>query len=400
MLFLLTSLGACKQSTTKQAQENNTSEKFIKGSNLQIGFEEIIKNLNSPIAMVDASDEKSRFLIAEQGGTIRVFEDGKMLEKPFLNVKNKMIKLNEFYDERGLLGLALHPNYTNNGLFYIYYSAPSNIKNNNCKNIIAEGKVSEDKNIASEELRVILEIEKPESNHNGGQLAFGKDGYLYIAVGDGGGADDQHGADGNGQSLQTHLGKILRIDINTKPYSIPNDNPFLNGKGLPEIYAYGLRNPWRFSFDKETGKLFCADVGQNEYEEINIIENGDNCGWRIMEGLHCFNPSDGCDKTGLKMPVHEYSHDVGQSATGGFVYRGSEIPTINGLYIYADWTGPLFYLYEENGLWKSGNVEVKNREEDLRILSFGEDKYGELYVLTSKEVSPSSFTGSVYKIIK
>lgn len=402
--ILLSAMIACSNSNSSQINTNdksNTSAETLEpGAALQIGLKEVATNLNSPIGMVDASDATTkRFLIAEQGGLIKVLENGKILSQSFLDLKNKMVKLNAFYDERGLLGLALHPNYSENGLFYVYYSAASSLKGSNHKSVLAEYSVSANKNIANTNGRVIMEIEQPESNHNGGQLAFGKDGFLYIALGDGGGADDKHGKIGNGQNLNTLLGKILRIDVATKPYSIPKDNPFVGrADSKPEIYAYGLRNPWRFSFDKQTGKLFCADVGQNEWEEINIIEKGGNYGWRIMEAKHCFNPASNCNQKGLILPVHEYSHDVGVSVTGGFVYRGTAVASLYGKYIFADWTGPMFYLQENGKNWVSGNIDIQNKPEDLRILSFAEDKQGELYILTSREVTPKSFTGSVYKI--
>lgn len=398
LIGLVVFLSACSQSQAPKS--NNTVTTEATDYHPSIKIMELAKDLNSPVGMIDVSDEKKRFLVIEQSGLIKVIEDGKLLPQVFLNIKDKMVSLNSFYDERGLLGICAHPNYQQNGLFYLYYSATSTKAGSNHKSVLAEYKTSSNKNSAENTGRIILEIEQPESNHNGGQLAFGPDGYLYVALGDGGGANDEHGEIGNAQNLNTLLGKILRIDVSGKPYLIPKDNPFVNQKNCrPEIYAYGLRNPWRFSFDKNTGKLFCADVGQNEYEEVNIIEKGGNYGWRIMEGLHCFNPANDCNKEGLKMPIHEYSHDKGQSVTGGFVYNGKAATSLNNKYVFGDWTGPLFYLIEEQGQWQAGDIEIIDRPKDLRILSFAEDKEGELYLLTSREVSPESFTGSVYKIV-
>ncbi len=395
---LLILFSACTQNPTNKS--NTVVNTNPTDYNPSIKIMELAKDLNSPVGMIDVSDDKKRFLVIEQSGLIKVIEDGKLLPQVFLNIKDKMVSLNSFYDERGLLGICAHPDYNQNGLFYLYYSAPSTKKGSNHKSVLAEYKVSNNKNVAAGLSKIILEVEQPESNHNGGQLAFGPDGFLYIALGDGGGANDEHGEIGNAQNLNTLLGKILRIDVSGNPYSIPTDNPFVNRKDArPEIFAYGLRNPWRFSFDKGTGKLFCADVGQNEYEEVNIIEKGGNYGWRIMEGLHCFNPASDCNKDGLTMPIHEYAHDKGQSVTGGFMYNGKTVSSLNNKYVFGDWTGPLFYLMQENGQWRSGSIEITDRPQDLRILSFAEDKEGELYILTSREVSPESFTGSVYKIV-
>jgi glucose/arabinose dehydrogenase len=395
ILFVLT---ACTESTKVTSTENNGN---VASSNTTkvLQLKKIAGDLNSPIGMVDASSQnQKRFFIAEQGGNILVLLNDSLLDKPLLSLKSKMVKLNAFYDERGLLGICLHPSFEENRKMYLYYSAPSSKKGSNHKSILAEYVLNPDFTGIQNDGKVILEIEQPESNHNGGQLAFGPDGMLYIALGDGGGANDEHGEIGNGQNLNTLLGKILRIDVSTLPYTIPKDNPFVNSKNKAEIYAYGLRNPWRFSFDKTTGRLFCADVGQNEYEEVNIIVKGGNYGWRIMEAGHCFNPSSQCDTTGLIMPIHEYTHEQGKSITGGFVYRGSKMPEMYGKYIFGDWTGPLFSIWEDNGKWTSSVLEIQNKPEDLRILSFAEDKASELYILSSREVTPESYTGEIYML--
>lgn len=389
---------ACSQNKNNSTSGN--SVKTIEDVKLSIKVLEIASGLSSPVGMVDISDQSNKFLVIEQSGLIKVIENEIVKPEIFLNLKDKMVTLNSSYDERGLLGICLHPNYPTNGLFYVYYSAPSNVAGSNHKSVIAEYKTSKNKNSSEGTGRIVLEVEQPESNHNGGQLAFGPDGFLYIALGDGGGANDEHGEHGNAQHLNTLLGKILRIDVSGSPYTIPKDNPFINQKNArPEIFAYGLRNPWRFSFDKKTGKLFCADVGQNKYEEINIITSAGNYGWRIMEGLHCFNPANDCNKENITLPIHEYTHEVGQSVTGGFVYRGSSMKDLYGKYIFGDWTGPLFFLKENSEAWTSGEIEITNRPKDIRILSFAEDLNGELYILTSKEVSPKSFTGSIYRIV-
>jgi glucose/arabinose dehydrogenase len=238
---------------------------------------------------------------------------------------------------------------------------------------------------------VILSFDQPYSNHNGGHLEFGPDGYLYIATGDGGSGGDPLG---HAQNRQTFHGNILRIDIDSRgpqgSYAIPPDNPFAgNSEGyLEEIYAYGLRNPWRFSFDPLTGLLWAGDVGQNAVEEINIIEKGKNYGWNIMEGSQCFNPPTGCDSTGLAMPVYEYLHPLGRSITGGYVYRGSELPLLEGAYVYADFVSGLIWA-----LWyQEGEVQTNYTIADtnLMISSFGEDDNHELYF--------TAFDGRVYKL--
>ena len=227
--------------------------------------------------------------------------------------------------------------------------------------------------------RIIMEIPQPEANHNGGQLAFGPDGMLYIALGDGGGGGDRHGTIGNGQDINTLLGSILRIDINgEQPYAIPPDNPFVGTDGLDEIWAYGLRNPWRFSFDREgTNQLYAADVGQSQWEEINIIEKGGNYGWRIMEGMHCYNPATNCDQTGLILPIAEYSHSVGISITGGYVYRGSQIPELYGKYVFGDYNGKLFYLEEDGETYTIQPFDIEgfsSNDINRDITSFAEDE--------------------------
>ena len=257
------------------------------------------------------------------------------------------------------------------------------------KSVLAEYKVSaSNPDSAAAEETVLMEILQPESNHNGGCLAFGKDDYLYIGLGDGGGAGDKHGITGNGQNLNTLLGKILRIDVNSQvPYGIPRDNPFVDKAGArPEIYAYGLRNPWRFSFDRSTGQLFCADVGQDKWEEIDLIEKGRNYGWNVMEGNHCFNPSEKCDMTDLTLPITEYSHSEGISVCGGYVYRGKNHPEWNGIYFFADWSGKMFSLRKNrSGGWSRSVLnfgDTKSNALDLHINSMGEDDNGEIYLVT------------------
>ncbi len=368
---------------------------------IEIEVERVARRIVSPVAGTHAGDGSGRLFIAEQTGSIKIIQDDEVLDEPFLDVSDKLVNVNSGYDERGLLGLAFHPNYTENGRFFIYYSAPGS--GGNHQSILAEYHVSsDDPNKAADDERIIMQVDQPESNHNGGQIVFGPDGMLYIGLGDGGGAGDRHGSIGNGQNLTTLLGSILRINVDGEvPYEVPEDNPFVGQNGRDEIWAYGLRNPWKFSFDRKTGRLFCGDVGQNEWEEIDIIERGGNYGWRVMEASHCFNPSSGCDQSGKILPIDEYNHDLGISITGGYVYRGQQYSSLYGKYIFADWTGKVFYLEETTeGEWTRNEFHTNGRDTSEfgpRILSFAEDEEGELYLLTSSG-GPTSPSGMIYKI--
>lgn len=280
--------------------------------------------------------------------------------------------------ERGLLGLAFHPDFFENGRIYINYTSPDPLRTRVSRFSADEDEADPD----SEE--IILEFDQPQTNHNGGQARFGPDGYLYISSGDGGGAGDPGN---NAQDAQNLLGAMLRIDVDNQDesleYAIPEDNPFLGSEdGLNEIFAWGLRNPWRFSFDLETGVLWAADVGQSAWEAIHIVEAGNNYGWSIIEGSHCYPPGTTCDTTGLEMPVFEYSHDEGRrSVTGGYVYRGSLNPSLEGLYIYGDFvSGHLWALdYDMEEEEVISNTELAGTGHN--ISSFGQDGDGELYVL-------------------
>lgn len=365
-----------------------------------VTLKQIAEGLEGPVGMDAPDDASGRLFIIEQPGFIRIIKNGQLLSTPFLDVTSKLDKLGSFYSEKGLLGLAFHPQYKTNGKFYIYYSAPPQKRGMDNTSVIAEYTVSSNPDVANTNGKVVLQIDEPESNHNGGQLCFGPDGYLYIGVGDGGGAGDKHGTTGNGQNLNTLLGKILRIDVNTESgYKIPSDNPFVGKDGSDEIFAYGLRNPWRFSFDRRNGTLFCGDVGQNNYEEVDIIEKGKNYGWRIMEGKHCYDPSKGCNMTGLAMPIDEYDHSLGKSVIGGYVYHGTSYPDMQGKYIFGDWTGKIFMLLQPSstGTWERRAITI-NHSGDFYINSFGEGQNGELYALGQDAVGPRK-AGKVYQLI-
>ncbi|MDX2190858.1 MAG: PQQ-dependent sugar dehydrogenase [Bacteroidota bacterium] len=372
----------------------------------QIKLQEIATNLVSPIGMSYPEDGTGRLFVIEQRGLIYIIDKNqKLLDKPFLDISKSVVKLTARYDERGLLGLAFHPKYKENGRFFVYYSSSLPVTGQDHVAILSEFKVDpKDPNRALPAEKVLMKINQPEWNHNGGQLLFGPDGFLYFGLGDGGSGGDPHGTIGNGQDLSNVLGKILRIDVNGKqPYSIPADNPFVGQKNVAsEIWAYGLRNPWRFSIDKVTGRLFCGDVGQNKYEEVDIVEKGKNYGWRIMEGVHCFNPETNCDKTNLVLPITEYDRSEGSSVTGGYVYRGKAIADLYGKYIFADWRGVLFALTEkQDKTWE--RVQLKTDYSDfknLNINSLGEDSEGEIYLMVQDLDGPFQTSGKVLKLVR
>ena len=365
---------------------------------------QLINNqIQSPLALGVPGDGSNRLFICQKEGKVWIIQNGKMLTQPFLDVSNQLVRINPGYDERGLLGIAFHPDFKTNHKFYVYYSVPSDIKGSDHKSLIVEYKVSANNpNMADiSSKRILLEVEEPESNHNGGNLVFGPDGYLYICLGDGGGAGDRHGSFGNGQNLTTLLGKIIRIDVNGEPYRVPKDNPFVNrADARPEIWAYGLRNPWRFSFDRATKQLFAGDVGQNKYEEVDIITKGGNYGWRIKEGLHDYDLQNSAPKSTLIDPIYEYSHDQGVSITGGYVYRGKAIPELQGKYVYGDYNGRMWVLTKTGNKWVNSDLDVANKpDENMQIYSWGEDEDGELYMLVNFSTS-SGGKGAVYKLVK
>ena len=350
---------------------------------LDLSLDLLASGFSDPIHVTHAGDATGRLFVAQQRGRIRIVtRAGAILTPDFLDLgATGLDRVSRSGSERGLLGLAFHPDYPYNGRFFVNYTDRTS-----GDTLIEEFRVSAaDPNAADPASgRIILgPIDQPESNHNGGVITFGPDGYLYIGTGDGGGGGDRHGTIGNGQSLDTLLGKILRIGVDrTDPglaYAIPASNPFReNSAALDEIYAYGLRNPWRFSFDRATGRLFCADVGQNELEEVNIIDPGGNYGWRIMEADACYNPSSGCDQTGLILPIGQYSHALGCSVTGGYVYRGIAFPALQSLYLFGDYcSGRIWSLQETSpGNWS----QTQRLDSSEQIVSFGEDESGELYL--------------------
>jgi glucose/arabinose dehydrogenase len=355
------------------------SDRFMSSQPVDFTVEEAFPELafNHPVGIYNAGDGTNRLFVLEQEGVIYVFENSQTVRsaKVFLDIRDRV---NDEGFEEGLLGVAFHPNYKTNGYLYVDYTAA-----NPRRTVIARYQVdANDPNKANKNSElVILEVDQPYSNHNGGQLGFGPDGYLYIALGDGGSSGDPQC---NGQNRKTLLGSILRIDVespsNERKYGIPDDNPLVgNTEGYrEEIYAYGLRNPWRFSFDPETDWLWTGDVGQNKWEEIDIIESGKNYGWNVMEGKHCYEPSTSCNTTGLELPIWEYDHNTGHSITGGFVYRGSKIPQLIGSYIYGDFENGQIWALQYDGT--SNPVNNLLFETDYEISSFGVDENNELYI--------------------
>src|SRR6478736_1948718 len=300
----------------------------LEGAGLAVTMEPFLDGFDSPLAAVNAGDGSGRLFVVEQGGLIRIVRDGKLLPDPFLDVSAEITS----GGERGLLGLAFHPNYPKDPRFFVDYT------DTNGDTQVASFTVdaaNPDRANAGSEQRLLF-VDQPYANHNGGALAFGPDGDLYIALGDGGSGGDPHG---NGQKLSTKLGKILRINVGAAgatAYTVPPDNPFASTSGAePAIFLYGLRNPWRFSFDRATGDLWIGDVGQGAWEEVDVARAGtsaENYGWNRMEATHCFRPSAGCDESGLTMPVAEYSHSDGCTVIGGYVYRGSAQAALAGRY--------------------------------------------------------------------
>jgi glucose/arabinose dehydrogenase len=360
----------------------------------------VTDNLRSPTAVTFPGN--GDIWVTEQPGLIRVVKNGKLLDEPLLDLRSKMLKVNKGYEERGLLGICLHPQFNATKKFYVFYSTTTTGKFDH-KDVIAEYKLSANTGkLDPNSGRIILTADKPDGNHDGGCIQFGPDGYLYISFGDGGGQGDKHGEFGNGQNINTLLGKILRIDVNTgAPYSIPKSNPFVGKKDTrPEIWAYGFRNPYRFSFDKTSGELFAGDVGQDLWEEVDIVKKGANYGWRLMEGTHCYNPATGCDIKEITPPIAEYSHKEGISVIGGYIYRGKEIPILKSKYVFADWIGKMFYLQKSGSEWQGGKITFQNIPPDLKIIGFGEDPAGEVYVLTNADTGPENAKGGIYKIVK
>ncbi|MFN8391789.1 MAG: PQQ-dependent sugar dehydrogenase [Bdellovibrionota bacterium] len=350
---------------------------FVPGSIEKVRLDLVASGLTKPVLVTNAHDGSGRLFIIEQGGKIRIMKNGTLLPTPFLDIHT----LVSTDGEQGLLGLAFHPSFAANRRFFINYT-----------DVKGDTRVSEftapasDPDVADPTEKLVLGVKQPFPNHNGGHLAFGVDGNLYGSLGDGGSLGDPQG---NGQNTRTLLGKIFRINIDgAAPYTVPADNPFVSGGGLPEIFAYGFRNPWRFSIDHVSGRVFVGDVGQDSREEVDIVTNGGNYGWSVMEGSVCFNPSKNCNRSNKLLPITEYDHSLGIAVTGGYVYRGSEIPELYGQYVFGDFgSGRIWSLAEKaDGTWQRRELA----RPDILVSSFGEDESSELYVCDLK--------GSIYRL--
>ena len=411
-----------------------------------VRLDQVATGLTAPVDLDAPDDGTGRLFVTDQIGLIRVIDSkNNLLENPLLDLREQLVSINSNYDERGLLGMAIHPDFSNNGRFFVYYSAPlreGGPAGWNHTSILSEFNVSEtDPNLADPNSEsVIMEIDQPQGNHNSGAIAIGPDGYLYVPLGDGGGANDTgtgHAADwyeanagGNGQDNEENmLGSILRIDINNgDPYVIPEDNPEIS-ENYPEIWAFGFRNPYRMAFDPGgENELFVGDAGQNLWEEVSIVESGGNYGWNVREGTHCFSsdqpgnaeaitdcPTVDPQGNPLIDPIIEFrnsSHPdggLGTSVVGGVVYRGENLRVWDGRYVFGQWStgfatpdGDIFVATRpEEGLWDFEKVQIAERESNKLgeyILGFGQDANGEVYVLTSQSAGPNGSTGSVYRL--
>jgi glucose/arabinose dehydrogenase len=406
----------------------------VASAEVTVNLQVVADGLTAPLNMVTPPDGTKRRFITEQIGVIRILmPDGKMLDEPFLNIRHRIPKLHQDFDERGLLGLAFHPDFKNNGRFFVAYSGllPGDSTLDKVvwydhTNYVAEYRVSKSDPNRADQMseRILSKIDWPQFNHNGHWIGFGPDGFLYISTGDGGYANDwgigHNVTKGNGQDQMSLQGKVLRIDVNgAEPYAIPPDNPFVGRQDAKaEIWAYGFRNPWRCSFDMGGGKeLYCADVGQNSFEEVNVVTKGGNYGWRVREGKHCFdyvNPNThlpSCDSAGMVDPIFEYSNCnvtqdcKGLSITGGAVYRGSHGPW-QGKYFFGDWSkqfgvrdGRLYVATNNGGTWTMEDVKVANMPAfNSYVLAFGQDADGEVYVLTQDTTGPVGGLAKIYKI--
>ncbi|XP_076590363.1 HHIP-like protein 1 [Chaetodon auriga] len=392
---------------------------------LELCLQEVANGLRNPVAMIHADDGTHRFFVAEQLGYVWVYlANGSRIDRPFLNLTQAVLTSPWAGDERGFLCIALHPRFTMVRKAYVYYSV--SVKKQERIRISEFTLLTHDDNqLDHSSERTILEVVEPASNHNGGQLLFGHDGYLYIFIGDGGRAGDPFGKFGNSQNKSTLLGKALRVDVENNddgaPYSIPSDNPFVWEKeARPEIYAYGVRNMWRCSIDRGDpvtgrgrGRMFCGDVGQNKYEEVDLIVKGGNYGWRAKEGFSCYDRKL-CQNSSLDdiLPIFAYPHKLGKSVTGGYIYRGCQMPNLNGLYIFGDFmSGRLMSLRENftTGEWQYNEI-CMGTDQTCRfpklinsyykyIISFAEDEAGELYFLATGAPSATARAGVIYKIV-
>lgn len=438
MLMLLAGITGCIGNETDPspgATESSLSGQENMSPNMSpitMGLELIASGLAAPVQYIGPDD--GRMFAVDQTGIVEVLdENGQMHEEPFMDLRDRMVDLSPGYDERGLLGLAFHPDFIENGRLFVFYSAPlreGGLEGYSCTNRLSSFTVSEENpdavDMSTE--KVIFQIDKPQMNHNGGAITFGPDGYLYLPLGDGGGANDQglgHSEGGNAQDTSSFHGKILRIDVDSVEdgYAIPPDNPFINDSSfLPEIWAYGLRNPYGIAFDSR-GRFFVADAGQNLWEEVDLVEKSGNYGWNIREGTHCFDPDSpndspaSCPEVGAKGepfidPIIEYDHGNHTVVVGGYLYEGQDLTGLAGSYLFADWSsnfdqgdGRLYLarpIASEEDLWEMEEIFIAGRPDGRIgefIRAFGRDDEGEIYILTSEVMGPSGDSGKIYKLV-
>jgi glucose/arabinose dehydrogenase len=415
--------------------DNPIAERIAKGD-VTVELKTVADGMISPLGLAMPDDGSGRMFVYDQAGLVWVITSSGRSPAPLLDLRTRLVNLNGNYDERGLLGLAVHPDFAQNPLLYTYTSEPTagpadfpsvlpEGATNNHQSVVAEWRLnpSTASGVDPVTRRELLRIDEPQANHNGGTMRFGPDGLLYISFGDGGQADDQgdgHSPGGNGQDFTNILGSVIRVDLDGNnaangQYGVPSDNPFVGLPGADEIYAYGLRNPFSFAFDRTTGDLYLGDVGQNKVEEIDLIQKGGNYGWNIKEGSFYFDPNGagaGYVTTvplrplppDLVEPIAEYDHDDGTAVIGGTVYRGGEIPSLAGRYVFGDWgvfgspSGRLFYL-DAGGAIKELRIGLDDRRLGLYLKGFGEDSAGELYLFASKAQGPSSAGGVMMKLV-
>ena len=420
---------------------------------MDVGLELVAEGLASPVYLAVPPDASGRLFVIDQTGLIRIVaQDGTLLDEPFLDLRGRIVPLNPGFDERGLLGLAFHPGYARNGRFFVYYSAPLRDgapEGFDHTSHVSEFAVSGDPDRADPgSERIVLQVDQPQFNHNAGTVLFGPDGLLYVALGDGGGRDDDlaghvedwydGNAGGNGQDVEENLlGSILRLDVDGgDPYAVPADNPFVGGPGLDEIWAYGFRNPYRCSFDMGGGALLCQDAGQELWEEVSLVTAGGNYGWNVKEGTHCFDaeapttiPESCPDVVGAGHPAegdplidpvielantkNPFVEGLGLTVIGGHVYRGAAVPQLGGRYVFGTWStsfaAPEGHVFASKprapgkGLWKVKELRFTGTPDGSLghfVIGFGQDAAGEVYVLTTDSVGPTGETGKVYRIVQ
>ena len=390
----------------------------------------VASGFTAPVGFESVPGRDGSWVVVDQDGRVWLYDGTEILADPMLDVREQMVDINSGYDERGLLGLAFHPAFTDNGKLYARYSAPSRAGTPDDYShtfVLSEFTVADSgRTVPLDSERTVMQIPQPQGNHNAGAIAFGPDGLLYVGVGDGGGANDEGtghvtdwydaNAGGNGQDITENLlGSILRIDVDRREdslgYAVPDSNPLVGADGLDEHFAWGLRNPWRMSFSD--GDLYVADVGQNEYEEVNIVEAGGNYGWNVREASHCFGaascPSESPRGRALQDPIIEYDHGGdppnGIAVIGGYRYRGDALSDLEGTYVFSDWRADgtlLAATPSESGLWPVSTLDVTAQNRDgigSMVLAFGRDHDDELYVCTTENGGPRGDTGEVYKLV-